>query len=650
MQWHPRSVVRPIIDRIAAVPFVRARGEAALRGAHHVLVAGVIVACGYVFEKKVAPHYPIEKWLFWVYARLWAWCVLFAIGCLSAGHAALGLLLPRGLSLRARAVYTMPAGVLVFFFGMFVGGLLHLYGAAFAIGLPLAMAAAGGPALVARWQRVAPKIRRARQRVRAAPPWWSLPVICFGVVAVVAVYLEILPPGNIAFDSHFYHLGIAQQYAADHGISRSPEGWLCATIPHLASVLYTWAMIVPGVPVVEKVLLAGHMEFVLFLATLASLPALVRWLVPGARSGGAWAAMFLFPGIFLYDSSLTTAADHVAAFWAPAAYLAFAQAYRDLAPRRTALLAALLGGALLTKYQSVELAILPVLGITFRALQLSIVWIRDRQKLARIAAGVGAALGAGLVVTAPHWLKNWVWYGDPVYPYLHDYLNLHPFSSDAAATFTDYWEKVQVGAWRPKGTTFQKIKETVYAVYSFSFDPHDWAKFHGTVPVFGSLFTLGVLILTTLRKTGRLWGIYLAANLAVMQWFWSMHQDRYLQVVLPWMAAAVAGTIALTWRVGWLPRIAICGLVAFQLVWGGDVYFIPGHSMLGTAPIKATADLIATGYKKKYENRLVIPGELPKLGTLLPEGARVLLHEENRRLGLFRPIVSDFTPWQYGIR
>ena len=41
-------------------------------------------------------------------------------------------------------------------------------------------------------------------------------------------------------------------------------------------------------------------------------------------------------------------------------------------------------------------------------------------------------------------------------------------------------------AWAPKGTTKEKVIETSKVLYTFSFENHDWARFHGAVPVFGA--------------------------------------------------------------------------------------------------------------------------------------------------------------------
>ena len=642
LREHPRA---PLVGRVAG-------------HARRIALAAVLLLATYVFASKVAPHYPIGKWLFWVYAKLWGYTLLFTLACVSGGHLALEWLLPRGLSLRARLAMSAPAGVVVFFLGAFVAGLLRLYGPTFAIAWPVLLVAAGARPIHRRLRRARRHVRRAR-RAGGATPWWTWPIAGFGLLAVGAIYFSILTPRNIAFDSQFYHLGLAQQYVAEGGIVRSAEGWLSAAIPHLASVLYTWGMLLPGMPPVHGVLLAGHLEFAVFLLTLATMPLLVRWLVPRARAGTAWVALFLFPGIFLYDSSLSTAADHITALFAVPIYYAFVKAFRALEPRYCALLAAMASGALLTKYQGVQLALFPALGIVLRALHLGSRALWRRLQAApgvrppvdwRFLTGPAMAVGTGLVLTSPHWMKNLVWYGDPLYPYLNGYFRPRPWSSDAAATFRDYFEGVQVGAWRPKGTLGARLKETFEALYSFSFEPHDWPKFHGKVPVFGSLFTLGTLALPFLRRTWRIWGLVAAGHVAVFQWYWSMHQDRYLQTIVPWMACAVAAILVLVWRSGWLARAPAVGLVGLQIVWGGDVYFFGTHAMMQTVPAKAVIDMLGQGYRRKYDGRLDLGTELVKVGDVLPAHARVLNHEDNRRLGLWRAVVSDFVPWQFGIR
>lgn len=605
-----------------------------------------------VLAVAVHRHYPIHRWLFWLYARAWLWCGLFTLGCLSLGNLVTGALLRPSVGLRERLLFSLATGVLAFFYLLFAAGLLGLYGRAFAVAAPVLAIAAGARQLHRRGRRVFRHLRAARRRrPPAALGPLSFAALVFGLAGIGMVYFSILSPTNIAFDSQFYHLGLAQQYAVEGAIRRDAVGWMPAAIPHLASVLYTWCFLLPGAGMFERIVCAAHLEMVLFLLTLASVPLLVRRLVPGARAGLSWVAVFLFPGILLYDSNLSVAADHVAAFWAVPAYLALLLALRSLDPRAMVLLAAMLSGALLTKYQALYLLAFPALAVVARAATLLFRRLRGRSGADEGATpllGLGAVIVAGLVLTSPHWLKNWVWYGDPLFPNLHRVFKPAAWEPDLGRHY-DLWSTWQGKSWTPAGSTGQRLRDTFGALFTFSFVPHDWKTFHGKVPVFGSLFTLSMLLLVFLRRTRRTWALVLATHIGVFLWYWTLHQDRYLQLLLPWMAAVVAATLHLAWRAGIAARVLTSALVGLQIVWGGDVYFMHARSEGGPA---AALKLLGEARSGKYDERLAMPGALFELGRAkeLPADARVLLHEHNPRLGLWRPVIGDMAGWQFGLR
>lgn len=612
-----------------------------------------------LFAREVGEHYPVRNWIFWVYLKIWGYVALFAAASCCGGHLALSLLRVRSLPLRERVVYTVAAGVLTFYYLVFVGGLLHLLRPWFAIAMPVVLIAAGGIPLFRSARRAARHLSAARRR-GAPRSSWTTPITLFGALGVGLVYYSILSPRNIAFDASFYHLGIAQQYATEHAILPFREGWLPGALPHLASVLYTWAFVLPGLDMFGRIECAAHLEFALFLFTLAAIPVLVRYLAPRASAAASWAAVFLFPGILVYDSSLTVAADHVAAFWAVPAWLAFRRLYRDFEPRNAVLLAACLAGAILTKYQSMYILAFPILASAARATFLiarsGYDKARRRTEVPRSAflrplQALGAAAVAGLTFTSPHWLKNWVFYGDPLFPYLNGIFHPVRWVPDTGRIFAE-WSTRQTQKWVPTGTLSEKLTESAKAMLNFSFTPHDWPSFHGKVPVFGSLFTLSLLLLPFLAKTRRTWALSAATHLGVFIWFWTMHQDRYLQVLLPWMAAVVASTVSLAFRSGLTGKVAVSALVLFQIVWGLDAYLIPAHAMTRASPLSTTTELLSKGYKKQYEERFRMSGTLFEIGASkeLPANARVLLHEQNPRLGLWRPIVVDVAGSQFGLR
>jgi hypothetical protein len=163
---------------------------------------------------------------------------------------------------------------------------------------------------------------------------------------------------------------------------------------------------------------------------------------------------------------------------------------------------------------------------------------------------------------------------------------------------------------------------------------------HGAFPVFGSLFTLTSLCAPFLGKK-RLTGLVLVSYTAVFIWYWGSHQDRYLQAIVPWFAAATAAVIAEVWYSGLAARAAVAALVGLQVVWGGDVPFI---AQAGMQRLKLSIDLFSSGYRRAFTERSNALAPWPALAKKVPKGAKVLLHGCVQSLGLGAMTVSNF--WQ----
>ena len=622
-----------------------------------------------IFAKVVHGHYPIHQWLFWRYFAYLALTAIWSVACLCLGHVTIVRLLRRPLPIVEHVAISFAAGMFGFFMAITAGGLLRLYGAAFFALLPLSMIAIGGRSAL----RYVRRLRRGleRWRSRAAPtPLWVYAIFAFGFIGVLMVYFSILTPENAQFDARWKHLALAEDYAAYGGVRRFPEGWTVATYPHLATMIYTWAFLFPRGALFDFVELAAHMEFAGLLFTLAAIPALVRRLLPrrepstrvaegdGRAPGRAlprlaatWPVMFLFPGIFLYDSSLSSGGDHIAAVFAIPLFLMLLRAYERLSPRLLVLMAMMMAGAGLVKYTGILLLWpVPAAAVAVRAITFAIQAARGKAdtELKRNAyLGPLAALAGGLFFTAPHWAKNLAYYGDPLYPLLYKRLHLHPWTEDAASIYVHAYSGQ---FWRPE-RTLAGFLETLKALATFSFVPNDYSKFHGSVPVFGSLFTLLLLCLPLLglKKLARLWALALYVHVALFAWYWTHHQDRYLQAILPLMAAATGALIVLVGRTNWVNRVAVAGLVALQAIWGGDVYFIPGHVMARGSPAKMVMDLLSSGYRKEFGKRLEAFGEMYAVRKALPAGAHLLLHDNHNHLGIGVTSVNDCKGWQFGL-
>ena len=582
---------------------------------------------------------PMASWLLWPYAAFAVATLLWLASCLSVGHAALRLLPALPLRFRERLLFDLAVGVLIFGEGLFLLGVCGLLHPPFFYLYPLALGALGARGLARDLARAGRHFRAARARSQRRPSLLLSAAFAFGTLAFAVVYLSIMVPENAAFDARSYHLPIAEHYATWGRIGRFPEGWFAGALPHLASWLYTWPFTLRTVNLFGHVELAAHLELALFVATVLATPLLVESLLPGRRARGSWALFFLFPGLFLYDSSLGLAADHVLAFWAAPLAIALGKFLRQPDDRGRGMLAGLmLAGAALTKYQSMYLLVPAGLAIFLVALRA--LW-RGRGR-ARALTGPAVLTLTFLVATAPHWLANVVWHHNPVYPLLRGVFPSRPMVAGWPGTTLD-------PGFEPTGTLFERLRETAASMFTFSFVPHDWPIFHRDIPVFGFLFTLTLPILLLEPQAGRARALAAATLLGVFIWYWTYHQDRYLQSLLPWMVACTAVALKLAWSAGLGARIGACLLVALQLAWGNDVPWLPTHAMIGEVPAVRAIRLLSSTFRGDVRSRYEFDTGFDALDKDLPKNAYVVLHEEYLRLGLNRRAIQDSFRLQAGI-
>jgi hypothetical protein len=607
----------------------------------------LLLAAAAVFARVVNESYPIQHWLFWHYGAYWLASLVWLASALGVGHATVTRLFRLQLPLHEATVVALAVGLFEFELAMLGMGLAHGYRMPTFFLMPLVFLAAGFNHLRALGRGWLGLLRRRR------PPLGPVGALAIGlgIVVFAMIYFAMLSPENVQFDSRWKHMSLAEDWVAWGGLRRRDEGWLFAARPHITSLLFTWAFLMPRAELFDKMLLCAHLELVIFVVTtLVGIPALVRRLIPKADPRVVWAARFLFPGVLLYDSSLSAGADHIGAlFGVPAALLLF-RAWRKLEWRPTLLLATVLSAALLVK-ETIALVLLPfpVLAVTLRAGMLAVRSLRGRgsaEELKNAWRSPLLAVGLAIVLLSPLWLENLIWYGDPLYPNLHRLFSPHPWSPDAAYRFQHGYQDEQL--WAP-ARNLDGLRQTFEALVTYSFDPHDWKRFHHAVPVFGSLFTLLLACLPLLRTSRRLWALIAWIHLAIFAWFSVHHQDRYLQGVMPLMAAATATVLLALWRQpSYLVRGALALLVGLQLVWGGDVYFLQTHAM-ARSPLKKSIDLLSAGFEKKYDSRFAIQNTYQSIGRQLPPKARLLLHETNINLGTGVTTVLDNPGWQYAL-
>jgi len=626
VESEPAHAAPPPADRGWQARFARLR-EA--DGAPALLLLGTVAT----FLACTNHYFPLQHWLFFTYLRIWGLVALFGLPSLAVGLRLLSWLLPEPPRLGERLLLGFALGVLTFFVTIFVGGVAGLYGPVFFFAAPVVLAAVGARSAVRELRRVRAHLRRFGARLILPGGWLGgLGALTLGF-GMVAVYIQVLTPTNVGADAVWYHLAVAEHYAKAGGVRPFVEGWYNGTLPQLASFLYTWAFQAP-VSLFEQIALSAHVELLLFIATVPGVAVLVRRLI-GARAPFAGALLFAFPGFLLYDSNLIIGADHVLAFWAPPLAIALLRLARKFEVREGLLAGAFTAATLLTKYQGIYFLAPAGVIVTVAAVRLR----RWRPWLAWAAAM--------FVLTSAHWLKNWVFYGDPLYPHLRAILPSHPFVPGAAELMNDVLTPMQ---FRFLGTPLEKLRDTLLSLVSFAFVPHDW-DFHGRRPVFGALFTCSLVALPFLRPKGRLWALVAAIHVGIAIWWVTAHEDRYLQALLPWMVAACAAILHAMWKRGHLSRAAVIVALLVQAVYGDDVYFYRMHAMSGDAPLKGFVDWVALGQIGKYQERFNVWASLQDntVAGKMSKGGKLLAHQFTEKLGAGVPSVLDGKGWQGGI-
>jgi hypothetical protein len=578
-----------------------------------------------VFARCVGEFYPLKHWLFIRYLKFWALCAGMACACATSGLRVVAALGGSALRLGENLLLSFACGVMLFGLGVFAAGVLGWFGPVFFFAWPVVLTVLAGRRP---WRTLAGAARQLRSGAflpRSPLELGCAALLCLGLVGV---YLQVLTPDNVGFDARWYHLGIAEQYAVRGRIERFSEGWYLGAYPQLATWLYTWAFLWPGT-MFERIALATHVEWLLFLATLPGVGLLANRLLAPARVRWAGCAVFLFPSIYLYDSNLNGGADHVLAFWAVPCALATIYLIERPSARRVLLASLLAAGAISTRYQSIYLLVpasLLLLYALARAGKLRLIW-----------PGVAAVL----VLTSPHWLKNLVFYGDPLYPLLHKYLPVHPFHPGALDAMEGaYFPSVFAST----GTPFDRLRDALYVLPTFAFRPNNWASLDLPQPTFGSLFSLLGLALPFVPRAKRIWLLLCACYLGIAIWYVTNHQDRFLQTLLPWMAACVVALCVRIAQLGRAPQLALSALVALQLVWGADFWFAPNHSLVNDSILIPLVKHLRGGFQHRYKQRFEHFTDFDEHNRKLPRNAVVLLHDGAFRLGLERRAVTD----QYG--
>lgn len=591
------------------------------------LAAAVLAYGSYAFVVMTKKFLPLEGWTLWRFSIIWPATLVWWASLMVSGRAILTRVVRVSLPGAEQATMSFTLGLMAFHTLFSLFGFVGLLNRVTYFLTPVLLAA---PGIKASLLDVRRRLRHRLPPRRLSP--LRIALTSFGVVGVALIYFPIIAPSHLGFDSGWYHIPLAEHYVAAGGIVRFPEGWYLG--PHLASIIYTWGLMTPGLSFADRLVLLNHLEFVTFVMTLVGVAALAIRVGRNNKLGLAWVAMFAFPTLYLHD--LQIAADHVAAFFFAPVYLGLYRAWKYLNPRFVALFAAGAAGGLATKYTAAHGMLVPIVAILGRAAWLAL----RRKQWRRVGLGLGTAAGVGLTLTAPFWLKQWVYYGNPLYPMLQNVFHGRPWHEDATLVYQSFLKVAVTGA----APGWKGVKESAEAMLTFSGTACEFWEYHRNVPYFGGLFTIASLSVPFLPVGKRIWVLLLGLHGAIFVWFWQAHQDRYLQAIVPGMAALIGVVAFAAWE-KWATRVAFAATVIVQLAWGSSVFGLPAQ----VAKYKAALATLSSTYDGTWDKPVPELEPWVSVGKKLPHRAVVLVHDTYWHTGLERRTVNDWIGLQAGL-
>jgi hypothetical protein len=591
-----------------------------------ILLAG---AAGAVFLAQfLEKTSPLKAWLGWTLLAVYGWEILLTVGCAAFGRfVVLRVLRLRDVTVLESLALGLPVGLVGFAFSMFLAGYLGLYGPWLAVILPLMMASTWFLTEAPRWQ--------GTLSLRPVPILVGL----YGAFCLGVMYLELVSPDALNYDSTWFHVVVSQDYAREGRIVPFWANWT-KNVPHMASIVHTWGFLVPGWPVNHPVrwMMALHTEFTIFLWTLVGVSALVQFLA-GKRVALGWVAFFLFPSIFVYDCNLGGASDHFVALFAAPLVLAGARAMRRLDAGDCALIGILGAGATMTKLQSVYM-IAPIAGIlACRWIQLAVRRFRakpDAPEWKELTRGPLIAIACFVVLVCPQAIENAVWYHNPIYPFAQRvFTHSTPAVPDSTllvdTLYADYH-------WQAPRQLSTRVWEALQLAFTFSFEPH--YSFIGQRPYYGFLFTLLSPLSLLLPGARRLWFGLAVAMGALFMWGFTYRVDRNIQTFLPILVAVTAAFIARAWDLGLAARLGLVPLIALQVAWGADLMFS------GNDRLQAGVALLKSGVEGHSDHFDSYRRGFRDAGAALPKDALAVLHASHITLGINRRILLDWIGFQ----
>lgn len=328
---------------------------------------------------------------------------------------------------------------------------------------------------------------------RPPTPYYAWPFAALSVLALAVSGFYALAP-EVFYDSLVYHLATPSLWTLSGGLVPTPTN-LYTGFPMHGEMLYAWALLADG-DVLAKLIHWSTGPAIA--AALLGLAARAR------RPAAGWAACALFlttplVGLSLYKTAVEGLSTWMLLLSAHSLLLwLMAPAEDPERPGLWTLSALTLGLAMATKYTNWPA--LGVLGLCLLVLRLPLV------PVARYAAVALACIGPWVV-------KNLWFYGNPVFPYLHE--RLQP------AAWPVNWRALQSDAWgRDWNSLLAGGARPVFEVLA-----HPWfmsVRGASDADFLGPLFLVGLPALAFWRPAGREGRVLLGVLAGLWMLWWPM--------------------------------------------------------------------------------------------------------------------------------
>jgi hypothetical protein len=532
------------------------------------------------------------------------WLAVWTVGCFGAGVWSVRLVLGRGA--QPQTVVVLLAGAAALAFSGSVFAVLGVLRPIVLLVVLIAVFLEGLRLLV--FRRI--PIHLPRIHLASAA----------GVVlaAAAASVLAVVTTPPVMYDALNYHLAFPSHWLDAGGFVEYPRH-LFSYYPSNHGLLYAFSLAAAGPWGAQAIHWWMGLMAVLASATLGERLA--------GRGGALWAAACFGLTPAVLEIAGYAIGDLAVAAWAGGAIVVLVgSGEQSLDWRHAALAGLLVGSAAASKYLALATVVVPVV------IALGTLAWRDSRSHRSNPVSAASAFGiAAAVVLLPWLVRNAVWTGNPVYPYLQAILGGPHSGKDIASEIGRYTS--------PAASWLERIGSALGALIIRTFNPLRQGGLLG--PHWVMLLPVSVFTRGADRRTASV--LWAAAVSGFLIWGGLVQYARFLlPALVPAAALAGGAAAALTSHHVRSLRTVFQALIVAVLAWNATV-------LANTLNLDRIRVVSGHSSQEEFLARWVDYGPLiPFVSSQLPGTARLLLVGEPRSFYLERPVLVEDSyrvPW-----